>query len=613
MPEHLKKHLPFSFASCFLPVALVAAMAGAQTIKPAPADKPVPDKPVLVRKAKAAELATHQAPAGEKHPEMRLALTPEQERDSSAEAQATLRPLNLARAKLSGVNRLPIPEGRVMTTPRGNYRVSTSDGRTYSLRADGTLASFQSRVPNGQSWTSITIRDFATFRSNGSIVSLRSGGPNGLALHRGAHGERVITARRPDSSTLVSTGRHSGYLEQSIDRDGQSLIRRTYLSGNRTWSRTYSRFNGRLTGVPGNGPVRNRYLPRYAFTPAFYGWASEWKSPVRYRWTWVHARWYSYYSFYFAPSASYANGSFWLTDYILAQTLTDGYEMQQPEAGSAVDAGSDANGDANSTDPEQQSGDEAAFAPAATAISPEVKQEIAAEVHQQLVLNSADDANADATPAATPGELDKSDKLDKPDDLNESDKSDDPAQFMQVGRVFIVSAPVSASVETPNRQVTSTLADAEPCSLSPGDVLRLTGIAPVPALSSSTSQTSTQDDESTDPEIPLAGDLEVVSSQRGDCPAGVHVRLSTMALEGMVNDFQAQLDDGLHELYSQQGKNGLPAAPPTAEAQQPAAANPAPGADDLSAQLQSLQAQANRAEADVAQMVASAPTTPSQP
>ena len=81
----------------------------------------------------------------------------------------------------------------------------------------------------------------------------------------------------------------------------------------------------------------------------------------------------------------------------------------------------------------------------------------------------------------------------------------------------------------------------------------------------------------------------------------------------MENDFQAQLDDGLHVLYSQQGKDGLPAAPATTVTEQPAPADAAPSAAELAAELQGLQTKANQAEAHLPQTMMSAQAAANQP
>ena len=199
----------------------------------------------------------------------------------SAEAHAVVHHLNTERATLSGINKAPIPNGRVMNG--GNIvTVRTGDGRMYFLRADGTLARFQSgmtppgraAISSGSANTSArqtaraSMGTFATFRHDGTLASLRVGGPNGLSIQHGAHGERVIIVHRPDHSTLVSTGPHSGYLERTVDQNGRTLIQRTYVSGSRSWQRTYAKFNGSTTSRvitmrrPSTaGPVKDGHTP----------------------------------------------------------------------------------------------------------------------------------------------------------------------------------------------------------------------------------------------------------------------------------------------------------------------------------------------------------------
>ncbi|MGD0801967.1 MAG: hypothetical protein ABR906_11685 [Terracidiphilus sp.] len=524
------------------------------------------------------------------------------------EAEATLHRLNETRATLRGVNHAAIPEGRVINRGSG-VTVTTSDGRRYTLRADGTLAHFQSGLPSALSRGFTTSRpvppnvpgvastlispratpsspmgNFVSFRPDGKIISMRIGGPEGLNIQHGVHGERVVSAHRPDHITLVSTGRHSGYIEKTLDQDGRTLVERTYLSGSRSWTRTYSKLTAKYQNAQATRPLAKIYRPRYRYAPSFYGWASSgWRFPINYQWKWASKRWYAHYSLYFYPWPSYTDGSYWLTDYVLGQTLADGYDMQQPDDGSNdANAGGDANADHNSVDPGQQSDDESVYAPIATAIPSAVKQEIAAEVHRQLEAASSADADPNAAQAAAP---------------------DDPAQFLQAGQIFIVSTPIYVRIN--DQSNSSILSSNRDCSLSPGDVLRLTRIPETPPVVMSGTESG--------PTIPFTVFLEVMASQRADCPAGVQVSVPTLALQEMENDFQAQLDDGLHALYSQQGTNGLPAAPPITVAPPPAAlADPSPSATELVVELQSLQLQANHAEANVAQMVSSSQTAVNQ-
>jgi hypothetical protein len=445
----------------------------------------------------------------------------------------------------------------------------TPPGQAAVSRSDGASARPAARASTGT---------FATFRPDGTLASLRVGGSNGLSIQHGAHGERVIIAHRPDHSTLVSTGPHSGYLQRIIDQNGRSLIQRTYLSGHRSWQRTYTKFNGKFTSMQADGPLPKLYLPRHTYAPAFFSWASQdWESPINYHWNWESRGWFICYGSYFYPWESYSDGSFWLTDYILGQTLSDGYDMQ-PENGSVPgDASSDVNGD--NADLGQQSGDETVYAPLATAIPSDVKLEIAAEVHQQLMQQSK--ASDDSSSA-------------------QEEAPDDPAQFLQVGQIFIVSTPLNVRIDAAYSPAIPF--GVQQCNLSPGDVLSLTSIPATPS--------SVDSSEATNPAIPSFASLEVVASQRGDCPAGVQVGVQTIALQEMENNFQAQLDDGLQMLYSQQGKDGLPAAPPSTLAEQPAAADLPPETANVGVLLQGLLSQANRAEAQIAQTVMSAPAVP---
>ena len=367
------------------------------------------------------------------------------------QAGATLRQINDARAQLSGINKLPIPQGHVLSNTRG-VMVRTDDGRMYSLRADGTLSRFQSgvvRAPGnlagfspGPATAAISagapaaLGTRATFRRDGKIVSLHTSGPNRINIQHGARGWRVITARRPDHTTLVSTGRHSGYLERTIDQDGRPLVERTYLSGSRTWTRTYQGSYRTIpiaaqirsaTGASTSGIMVKQYLPRYTYQPVFYAWVyGGWTAPVSYQWNWGARRWFIYFSLYFYPSPSYPDGSAWLTDYVLGQTLADGFDSEQPgdNSSAAADAGSGPNVDSAPADAAQPE-DEFAYAPATTAITPEVKQEIAGEVHQQLAQASGAGAVADATPVPVAA-------------------TDDPFWFMQEGHIFVVSTPMQA-------------------------------------------------------------------------------------------------------------------------------------------------------------------------
>jgi hypothetical protein len=516
----------------------------------------------------------------------------------SPEAVAKLQTMNAARARLSGVNHMPIPSGRVISLPDGRLSVSAGPGRSYSLRADGTLASYRNR---GES---------ATFRPNGKLVSLNT---KGLSIHIGSRGERVIIARHADNSSLVSTGPHSGYYESapvpfnitsaSYSRTS-SLIHRVYISGNRSWQRTYLTYNYQ-------GRTLKQFVPAHTYAAAFYGWAwRTWPQPILYRWIWLRNRWYLYYRNFYMPWPTYSGASYWLTDYFLAETLDDGYDSEQPDDGGQAPDPDQQSG--QSTDP--QTDPDTAYAPVTTPISHEIKLALASEVQQQLAMNSANPPTRAFDSNGDPVHPD-------PNTTVITDTSDTGAsQFLQAGYVFVVNAPTSVTVSDPDSGSTRAIGTSirEHCSVGPGDVLRLTHISvdsgeQRPQLVGSGASISMADSG-------LFNELEVMASLRGDCPAGFQVQVPTTALQEMENNFESRLDDGMQVLFNRQGKDNLPPAPaaalqpvdstsPTAPADpssQPATPSPA----DLTAQLQALLSQAKQTQLEFTQTMLTAQAAP---
>src|ERR1035438_1406768 len=91
---------------------------------------------------------------------------------------------------------------------------------------------------------------------------------------------------------------------------------------------------------------------------------------------------------------------------------------------------------------------------------------------------------------------------------------------LKPNRIFLVSNILDVS--TPDQYV---------CSLTPGDVLRLDA-----AIAGSET-----------------ANLQVASSRRGDCPAGIVVTISLVDLQEMQNSLRAELDNGLATLHIIQG------------------------------------------------------------
>jgi hypothetical protein len=382
----------------------------------------------------------------------------------------------------------------------------------------------------------------ATFRGDGHLASVHT---STMDIARGPRGQRSIISERPDHGRLVSTGLHRGYLEHPVNYHGHDFYQRTYVHGDHRFTRDYARYHY-------HGREFNHYVPHATYAPAFYGWAYyPWDSPAAYMWGWASSAWFACNAGFFGPSSSYQSGANWLADYSLGQTLSDSFdEGAQAGAASCPSGGvqvADAGTDAGGAGGDMQPADDETSAPADTPISPDVKQMIAEEVKQQLAFENAAAAQPDQAPAL-----------------------DDLPQVMVPNHLFVVDQVQNV-----------TTADNQQCALSAGDVIKLVAAPPDGATSA---------------------DLTVVSTHKGDCAAGLTVSVPLESLQEMQNNFRAQLDSGLQALRAQQGKGELPAAPMSAITPPPVPADEPPeDTENVQAQLDAQQQQADQAETSVTQ------------
>ena len=93
----------------------------------------------------------------------------------------------------------------------------------------------------------------------------------------------------------------------------------------------------------------------------------------------------------------------------------------------------------------------------------------------------------------------------------------------------------------------------------------------------------------------------VSSSQKSDCHSGTQVAVKVEDLQDMHNHFREQLDNGLKELASKQGTNGIPAAPAGSATQKPNPDGTVQPDLTVQQQLASQEADADKAEAEVNQ------------
>jgi hypothetical protein len=446
-------------------------------------------------------------------------------------SQARIQQLNANRSNLSGINRKPLPAGEMTVHPNGRMTLKAEGGRQYALRSNGTIASYSDHDKT------------ISYDKRGRVSSIHTAS---MDIHNGPRGQRTIISRRADGSKVVSTGRHSGYVERRVVMNNRTYMQRTTIINHRVFTRTFV--------VNGFGGVA--LVPPAFFAPGFYGWAYyPWASPVAFRWGWFGAPWYAGPNPYFVASPLYPSAAFWLTDYMIGETLATAYELHHDAAADMADDMADADTVADSSDAVDSdtsadanadiTGDQETLrADATTPVTPELKAEIAEQVKQEM---SNDNAEASNPSQASFDTL--------------------PAALSTPNHVFVVSGDLD---------VTTT--DQQLCNLQAGDMLQLMS----PAASDSSFV-----------------QLRVASSKRADCPGGVLVNVSLADLQEMQNSFQAHVEAGLAALHNGQGSNGLPSAPPAAVAAppQPAVSGLAPAsATDSSAVLDQQREQADQAE-----------------
>ena len=153
-------------------------------------------------------------------------------------------------------------------------------------------------------------------------VSMPNRGGGTMAIHHGLSGGRRVDVRRADGSHVVAEGSRRGHLERPYMFHGHVFAHRTYYVNGRVYDRFYGRYEY-------HGAVLAVYAPARYYPGAFYGWAynTQWAA-VPYGWGWAGNPWYAYYGAYFTPYPVYANASFWLTDYLVSQSLAGAYQAQ---------------------------------------------------------------------------------------------------------------------------------------------------------------------------------------------------------------------------------------------------------------------------------------------
>jgi len=388
----------------------------------------------------------------------------------------------------------------------------------------------------------------ASLRPNGQIRSINR---NGMQISHSLNGSRHIESTH-NGARIVTTGKNSGYVQRPyVTRNGRTYVSRTVVVNNVAYTSVYRSYSY------GGYCCYYGYHPGFYYAPVYYGWAyNPWPAPVYYGWGWGGAPWYGYYGGYFAPYPVYPSAAFWLTDYLIAANLQAAYQAQ---ASANANAEANANGNANNAPQDQQqsqgngNADNSASNSGTVTLSPEVKAAIADEVKAQL---AAEQSAAQQAPATSDGGQASTTTTANSDDV--------PPALDPAKRTFVVASDISVA------------ADGEECQLTQGDVL------------TRTSETPDSDRKVT---------ATVAASRKSDCAVGKQIAIGVDDLQEMYNHFQEQVDNGMKDLSSKQGKSGIPAAPDTKTVSSDVP--PPPPDTNAAKQLQDQQASADQVEAQV--------------
>jgi hypothetical protein len=397
--------------------------------------------------------------------------------------------------------------------------------------------------PKGSTMRSTPKGDQVRMRAGGKPGDVHVAGKN-MDIHHGLAGGRTSRVERADHSRIVAERGGRGYVQHPYGWHGHEYGHRTYWAHGRAYDRFYA-------GYPYHGVYVEMYSPAFYYPPAFYGWAyNPWAVPIAYpvaAWGWGGAPWYGVYGGFFTPFPVYASASLWLTDYMISTTLAAAYQ---------------ANADAAAAQ-------QAALAPDAAPLTPDVKNLIAQEVQRQIAVENAEAAPQQQAAGPNPAVSGVQRLL-----------SDNQSH------VFVAGAAIDVVDANSNE-----------CAVSDGDVLQLT---PTPL-----------------PDDATAATLVVMTSKGGvECKKGAAVTVNIEDLQDMQNHMREAIDTGMQDLKDKQGKGGLPALPPSASGMPVKAqfAMDAPPPDATAQQQITAQAQdADKAEQEVLAQAGSGPADAGAP
>jgi hypothetical protein len=436
----------------------------------------------------------------------------------------------------------PTTTAGARTTTTGGARATTTTASKPTTTSPHPMSTPAHPGPGGPKPAHSTDKTLASgkevrTRGDGKVSDIHDS-KSGMDVHRGLNGNRRVSVERHDGSRLVAERGRRGYVQRGYSYRGHDFGRRSYYYHGREYNRYYRGYYYR-------GAYMNVYAPGFYYSPGFYGWAyNPWAVPIAFGWGWGASPWFGFYGGYFQPYPVYPSAAFWLTDYIISQDLQAAYAAHL-EAGEVDGAASAAGGP-----PE---------------LTPDVKQQIADEVKNQLALE-----NQEAGQTAQNQDVDPA--------------SSGIARLLADGRPHVFVAGDALDVVDVNGQE---------CALSDGDALVLR-TPPAPDAT--------------------AANLVVLAGKGGqECPISSTVTVQLTDLQEMQNHMRETIDQGLQDLQAKQGTGGLPQAPPSAQAKpvEPEYASIAPPPDPKdAADIQQQGQQADQVEKEATAEAAPAGAAP---
>ncbi len=327
--------------------------------------------------------------------------------------------------------------------------------------------------------------------------------------------ERVVQGSDGRYQTVRNVQRASGHSYTETRTTRSNGYSRTYIYNNTTIERHYhyvtpSYYSSWRYGV---------YRPVTLFDVAVYSafdydyhysrvWAPRpyWATPVVYTWSWHRDPWYTHdvygYGYYYRPYVRYTHPAYWLTDYIISNSLSASYASAQARRAELERERAElANAQAQATLAQAQATLAQANAAQQAALNmqnSQITEEMKEQINKQVAM--AIQAHKEKT-SLTVEQIARNPKL-------------------REEYIFVVSDELETQLAN----------DAElTCPVNDGDLLKI-----VQAPDTADAQ-------------PIVT-VEVVNSKKGSCRPGVRFNIAVQTLQEFQNDFTERVEEGIMKM-----------------------------------------------------------------